>query len=409
LTSTLLFDLDGTLLSNPMQSFVPGYMKALSSYMAPIIDPEIFFQALMASTQRMLRNQDPDCYLKDVFDASFYPMLGIPQGTIMPALEQFYVQIFPTLKSLTSPIPEAVRVVQAAFKQNDTLAIATNPLFPLTAIEQRLDWAGLSPEEYPFSIVPSYENAHFAKPNPAFLAELLARLGWPEGPVVMVGDDPDNDVRCGLELGLPVYHVNAPPGEINPAAGVVGAGSLDDLLSWIAEQPAETLEPRFNTPSALLAILRSTPATLHAACQNLPPALWAQRRQPEEWCQTEILCHLRDVEAEVNVPRLARVIQENNPFIAGQDTDPWADQRGYIWQSGSMALAGFSATRKQLIELLVQLSPRDWQRPARHAIFGPTSLQELVSIIAGHDRLHIRQLFAFIQAASADHESSFPQ
>ena len=86
--------------------------------------------------------------------------------------------------------------------ETSTLAIATNPLFPLTAIEQRLDWAGLSPEEYPFSIVPSYENAHFAKPNPAFLAELLARLGWPEGPVVMVGDDPDNDVRCGLELGL---------------------------------------------------------------------------------------------------------------------------------------------------------------------------------------------------------------
>jgi hypothetical protein len=115
------------------------------------------------------------------------------------------------------------------------------------------------------------------------------------------------------------------------------------------------------------------------------------------------------VGAEVNVPRLARVIQESNPFIAGQDTDPWADQRGYIQQSGSMALAGFSAARKQLIDLLVQLSPRDWQRPARHAIFGPTSLQELVSIIAGHDRLHIRQIFAFIQAASADHEGSFPQ
>ncbi len=240
LTTTLLFDLDGTLLSNPMQSFVPGYMKALSSYMAPIIDPDIFFQALMASTQRMLRNQDPDCYLKDVFDASFYSMLGLPQATIMPALEQFYVQVFPTLKSLTSPIPEAVRVVEAAFQQNDTLAIATNPLFPSNGNRAKTDWAGLSPEKYPFSIVPSYENAHFAKPNPAFLAELLARLGWPDGPVVMVGDDPDNDVRCGLELGLPVYHVNAPPGEINPAAGVVGAGSLDDLLGWIAEQPAGT-------------------------------------------------------------------------------------------------------------------------------------------------------------------------
>ncbi len=409
MTTTLLFDLDGTLLSNPMQSFLPGYMKALSSFMAPVVNPDTFFQTLMVSTQRMLRNQDPDCYLKDVFDASFYPALGIPQETLLPIFERFYAEVFPTLKSLTSPIPAAVRVVEAAFKRNDTLAIATNPLFPLAAIEQRLDWAGLSPQEYPFAIVPSYENSHFAKPNPAFLAELLARLGWPEGPVVMVGDDPENDVRCGLELGLPVYQVNATPSEINPTAGVVGAGSLDNLLKWIDSQPAEALEPRFNTPSALLAILRSTPATLHATCQNLAPGLWAKRQQPEEWCQTEILCHLRDVEAEVNVPRIARVIQESNPFIAGQDTDPWADQRGYIQQNGSRALAGFSATRKHLINLLTQLSPQDWQRPARHAIFGPTSLQELVSIIAGHDRLHIRQLFAFIQAASANNESSNPQ
>jgi hypothetical protein len=225
----------------------------------------------------------------------------------------------------------------------------------------------------------------------------------------MVGDDPENDIRCGLELGLAVYHVDGTPGEINNADGVIGTGSLENLLQWIDAQPVDQLEPRFNTPSALLAILRSTPAALHIVCKELADALCSIRQQPDQWCQTEILCHLRDVEAEVNLPRLGKVIHETNPFIPGQDTDPWAEQRGYIQQNGSMALAGFITARKQLIDMLVQLSSEDWQRPARHAIFGPTTLQELVSIIAGHDRLHIRQLLSFIQAAISDQESNLPQ
>jgi hypothetical protein len=32
------------------------------------------------------------------------------------------------------------------------------------------------------------------------------------------------------------------------------------------------------------------------------------------------------------------------------------------------------------------------RRTARHAIFGPTHLKELVGINAGHDRLHLQQV-----------------
>src|SRR5574341_812870 len=48
---------------------------------------------------------------------------------------------------------------------------------------------------------------------------------------------------------------------------------------------------------------------------------------------------------------------------------------------------------KTRLALLDGLSPADWQRPARHAVFGPTTLQELLAItIIEHDRLHLRQL-----------------
>jgi hypothetical protein len=117
---------------------------------------------------------------------------------------------------------------------------------------------------------------------------------------------------------------------------------------------------------------------------------------PEEWCQTEVLCHLRDVEVEVNLPRLTELIQNTDPFLPGIDSDSWAEERGYVNQDGPLALQGFITSRIQTLQLLDGLSPEDWERPARHAIFGPTSLSELVSIMAGHDQLHIRQLYQLV-------------
>jgi hypothetical protein len=46
---------------------------------------------------------------------------------------------------------------------------------------------------------------------------------------------------------------------------------------------------------------------------------------------------------------------------------------------------------------LMTLADKDWQRPARHAIFGPTRLQELVSIIAAHDRVHMGQVYELLK------------
>jgi hypothetical protein len=112
----------------------------------------------------------------------------------------------------------------------------------------------------------------------------------------------------------------------------------------------------------------------------------------DEWSLTEILCHLRDVDHEVNIPRIKTVLQEINPFLVGMDTDSWAVKRHYIQQDGLAALQDFTQYRQEILHTLDNLSSRDWERTARHAIFGPTHLKELVSIVAGHDRLHLRQI-----------------
>jgi hypothetical protein len=152
------------------------------------------------------------------------------------------------------------------------------------------------------------------------------------------------------------------------------------------------LPTTFITPTALLAVLRSTPAALSTLCGQQGNEL-SKRPTLGEWSPGEVLCHLRDVDSEVNLPRLQKVLNERNPFLSGQDTDPWAEIRKYNLQDGMQALSDFTKARLEVLGLLENLTPEDWNHQARHAIFGPTNLRELVNIIAGHDILHVQQVY----------------
>jgi FMN phosphatase YigB (HAD superfamily) len=392
MTLTLLLDLDDTCLGNSMDTFIPAYLDALGEHLAEYVPQDKMVPALLASTQLMLQNKRPDLRLKQVFDQAFFPALEIEPQDFQDRIDSFYVEKFPSLETITQFRPEAVQMVEEAFARGYNVVIATNPLFPMTAILQRLDWAGLPTQKYPFGLIPSYETFFFAKPNTAFFAETLSKLGWPEGPVVMVGDDFNLDIAPARKMGIGTFWINDNENPLNENKDVSdGQGTLADLLPWLDATPSEHLIPDYTHPEGMLAILRSTPAVLEAISGDLDNTTLIKHPEPGEWSFTEILCHFRDVDAEVNLPRIVSVLQETNPFIPGIDTDQWAEERIYYCQNGREALKDFISSRIELLDILDGLKSDDWTRPARHAIFGPTILKELISIIVGHDRLHVRQ------------------
>lgn len=397
MTLTLLFDLDDTLLGNDMDQFLPVYLQALSAHMAQYTEPRQMIKTLMAASGQMLENLRPDRTLEEVFDAGFYPPLGLRKEQMRPVLNTFYAEEFPKLRKLSQFKTEAVELVKAVLARGYRVAIATNPLFPETAIRQRLSWAGLSPEDFPFALIPSYHTFHFAKPNPAYFAELMTKLAWPEGPVVMVGDSPANDIAPARQAGLATFWVtpqDASLSENQPPS--TGHGALTDFLPWLDTTDLDSLLPDFSSPSAILATLRATPALFYSLCSDLTSEAWTVRPAVGEWSAVEILCHLTDMDAEVNLPRFRKVAQETNPFVAGIETNAWAETRLYIQRDGPQSLRDFVNARHELLAFLETLSPEEWQRPARHAVFGPTRLQEMANFAANHDRLHIRQIFQTI-------------
>lgn len=398
----LLLDLDDTLLGNSMDKFIPAYLRGLSARLAPVAEPSKMVEALLEATNHMATDDSPAQTLEEKFDSVFFPGLGLQRSAVQPFIDTFYREDFPALTVLTEKKTAASRLVTAALARGDQVAVATNPLFPRTAILQRVAWAGLPPEQVPFALIPSYETFHFAKPNPAYLAEFLAQLGWPEGEIVMVGDDPRMDIEPARQLGFPVFWIadsaEAWPGD-SPEPP---CGSLDDLLPWLDSQPPPSLLADYSRPAADKAILRSTPAALSTLLEGLSPQSLLLQPSPGEWSPTEVLCHLRDVDREVNLKRLEMIKSRDNPFIPGQDTDRWALERQYQQQDCFEAVFDFLQTRMELLDLLESLTDADWERSARHAIFGPTRLAELVHIIASHDRLHVRQVFQALPAPITD-------
>ncbi len=388
---TLLLDLDDTLLDNGMEVFLPAYFQALSKHIEPLVNPAQFIDCLLAATARMIDNDRPDRTLLEIFNASFYSGLGVAPEMLEPAILSFYQQVFPDLRQHTRQLPAAKDLINTAGKRGYTVAIATNPLFPRTAIDQRLDWSGVCSVQYPFDLVSAMESFHFAKPNPAYFAELLAQLGWPDSPAIVVGDDPKNDIEPARTLGLPTFHVRKNGMAAEPTEAD-GTGELGAFLPWLDHTDPESLTTGFTSPAGLLSVLASTAAALDTNIGRAARGRLDWKPAPAEWSVTEVLCHLRDVEAEVQFPRLQNIIQEENPFISAENTDLWAAARNYAAQDGRMALSTFMASRTSTLALLSGLEEEAWDRPARHAIFGPTTLRELVLFMAEHDRLHIRQI-----------------
>jgi HAD superfamily hydrolase (TIGR01549 family) len=237
----ILFDLDDTLIGNSMETFVPAYFQALTRYVAQLIPPERLVSELLRCTREMEANDGTGPTNEERFAAAFFPAVGHEPEELKPVFERFYAEEFQKLRGLTRTLPEARPLVEWAFERGLQVAIATNPLFPRSPIEQRLEWAGVPVTDFDYALVTSYENMHATKAHPAYYREILAQLGRQPGDCLMVGDDWKRDIAPAASVGIPGYWITnssdappaLPPGRGDKRGGLVGRGTLADLGDWI--------------------------------------------------------------------------------------------------------------------------------------------------------------------------------
>jgi HAD superfamily hydrolase (TIGR01549 family) len=203
----VFFDLDGTLLDLDFNSFLPLYFQALSTNFSSLFPSSFLIPAIMKATEKMMFNGNPKLTNREVFWEEFEKLTGGKEEELEPLFKKFYREVFPSLRGSVKPRRGAKEAVRKAKEKGFKLALATNAVFPQIAVEERLSWAHISPQEFDF--ISSYEKMHFCKPNPDFFREIARALEVEEEDCLMVGDDLELDIFPAREAGLKTFFLGS--------------------------------------------------------------------------------------------------------------------------------------------------------------------------------------------------------
>lgn len=202
----VLFDLDGTLLDINMEYFLKQYFKKMMTMADDygFSNPQKLVGDIYESTWVMISNRNPWISNKEVFMGDFLQKLGSGQKNVEKFFDHFYGKGFPQLQNHCRPFPGIPEMMCNIINQGIKVVIATNAVFPMIAIEQRLDWAGIGGLEY--ELVTAYENMHFCKPHIEYYEEIIDKIKVDPQKCLMVGNDTGEDLPAG-KIGLKTFLV----------------------------------------------------------------------------------------------------------------------------------------------------------------------------------------------------------
>ncbi|NLK08454.1 MAG: HAD family hydrolase [Firmicutes bacterium] len=232
----VLFDLDGTLVHYDYDAFLKSYLSSIAGYMGELVKPKDFIQKLMISTEVMLNSAEGKKTNMQIFWDDFPDRVGLAREVLHPMMEDFYAEDFPKLQKAldVKPIASARIIIEDLLARNIKVVIATNPIFPITAIEERMRWGDIA--DLPYTLITSYENSRYSKPNIKYYEEILEHINCLPQECLMIGNNTCEDLVAG-DLGITTFLVEDCLLDIGPFQREPDhQGSFADLSTFIAAQ-----------------------------------------------------------------------------------------------------------------------------------------------------------------------------
>lgn len=222
----ILFDLDGTLIDVNLEKFIPNYLKLLAESISHLIPPNKVIPKILKVSEEINKNNGKVTN-EQLFIEKFFPIDGYDKDIIQPLFDNFYKTKFSVLRQFTCKKPEARLLMKKVFAKGYKVVIATTPVLPLSAIQQRLDWAEVG--DFQYDLITTIENSCANKPNPLYYKQIIDYLGHSPEECLMVGDE-DKDMvakTIGCQTFL-VYSSNTDVNLETPKPDYTG--TLKDLI-----------------------------------------------------------------------------------------------------------------------------------------------------------------------------------
>jgi len=228
---TVLFDLDGTLLPVDMDKFMHSYFKAISESFGGFTEPKTLIKNIMGATEYMVRNADGDTTNRAAFEREFKRLMNCDIDPLMDRFEEFYRTDFKNIRKIVNHQPVCNKVVDILKDKGYDMVLATNPLFPRIAIEERVRWAGIDADC--FKLITSFEEMHYCKPRIEYYREIMEIINKRPENCLMVGNDAEEDMvvhRLGMKTFLLDVHLIKRGDKLPPVDYMGGYRDLYDFV-----------------------------------------------------------------------------------------------------------------------------------------------------------------------------------
>ena len=200
--TTVLFDLDGTLVPMDQDVFVKDYFSRIAAKLAPHgYDPKKLVDTIWRGTEAMIRNDGGITNEKAFWEVAV-SVYGDKIVQDKQFFDEFYETEFDKIKAVCGYDSAAAKIIYSLKERGYRVALATNPIFPARATQWRIGWAGLKPED--FELYTTYENSRFCKPNLDYYRDILDQMNVKPEECLMVGNDVGEDM-IARRLGMKVF------------------------------------------------------------------------------------------------------------------------------------------------------------------------------------------------------------
>ncbi len=237
------FDLDGTLLPMDLDEFMNSYFGLLGAYVGEYgVSWDDFVLGMKAGIKAMATHADGRTNA-EVFWEQYFAFVDPTACDWEQVLGEFYEHEFGKLGESVTPNPAAAAAVATLADKGYPLVLTTMPMFPRRAVEWRLQWAGIDPEQFLF--LTTFDNSTSAKPHTSYYQHVLDMLDLVSGEeVLMVGNNTVEDLAF-CKLGADAFLVTdnlIDPIELD--LDTVRHGSMEDFARWVetlsaCENPAQ--------------------------------------------------------------------------------------------------------------------------------------------------------------------------
>jgi len=136
--------------------------------------------------------------------------------------------------------------------------------------------------------------------------------------------------------------------------------------------------------------LRNAPRQLKKDMSAIVDAFMPMK--PGEWNLHQIVFHMRDVNAEVYLPRLKRIVEGWNPAFENFDGEQWMTTHYDAGENLDDMVGELTAQCEETADWLESLPETAWERPGTHPSLGTHTLEWWADRTLKHIEEHLAQV-----------------